>query len=253
MILLKQGATGANVKVWQELLSKRVAPLARDGQFGGGTKKATIIFQRRLIEQGAEVRLDGVVDDDTWAAAGLSSWSARAPLPAVGSLSWVNINASIKPARQSTMLELWGAPAEHLSQQCQAVTNSVLKTQLVYGQNMGPFRVSGHIKAIHSLKAILDEVKREEPDLYHRLGTAGMLCCRAVRGSDRTWSNHSWGTAIDITIDGQLDTYGDGYCQHGLFSLARFFNREGWYWGAEFQREDSMHFEAGEQLVRRWV
>jgi hypothetical protein len=252
MILLKQGAIGANVKVWQELLSKRVAPIATDGKFGNGTKKATIELQRRLIEQGADIRLDGVVDHDVWTAAGLSSWSARGPLSNGGELNWTS-NDSLRPARQSTMLELWGAPAEHLSNHCQAVTNPVLKTQLTYGVNMGPFRVSGHIKAIHSLKSILDEVKREEPDLYHRLGTAGMLCCRAVRGSDRTWSNHSWGTAIDITIDGQLDTYGDGYCQHGLLSLARFFNQEGWYWGAEFQREDSMHFEAGEQLVRRWV
>lgn len=252
MILLKQGAIGANVKVWQELLGKRVAPIARDGQFGNGTKKATIHLQRKLVEQGADVRVDGVVDNDVWSAAGLSGWSARAPLGVMfNDGHWVN--AGLRPARQSTMLELWGAPAEHLSTQCQAVTNPVLKTQLTYGVNMGPFRVSGHIKAIHSLRYILNEVKREEPDLYHRLGTAGMLCCRVVRGSDRTWSNHSWGTAIDITIDGQLDTYGDGYCQHGLLSLARFFNREGWYWGAEFQREDSMHFESGEQLVRRWL
>ena len=32
-----------------------------------------------------------------------------------------------------------------------------------------------------------------------------------------------------------------------------FFNEAGWYWGAGYGREDSMHFEVGEALLRQWV
>ena len=39
----------------------------------------------------------------------------------------------------------------------------------------------------------------------------------------------------------------------GLVVLAEFFNDAGWYWGAGYGREDSMHFEVGEALLRQWV
>jgi hypothetical protein len=88
--------------------------------------------------------------------------------------------------------------------------------------------------------------------LLDSLSSAGMLCCRAVRGSTTNWSNHSWGSAIDLKIDGQLDAMGDGYTQLGLLMCSKFFNAQGWYWGAGFSREDAMHFEASEELIRKW-
>ena len=81
------------------------------------------------------------------------------------------------------------------------------------------------------------------------LGTAGMLCCRLVRGSATAISNHSWGTAIDLTLDGVLDVYGDDKVQYGLTLIAPIFNRHGWYWGAAFRTEDGMHFEGSKALV----
>ena len=45
---------------------------------------------------------------------------------------------------------------------------------------------------------------------------------------------------------------GDGSSQFGLPVIAEYFNDEGWYWGAGYDREDSMHFEVGEALLRRW-
>lgn len=56
-------------------------------------------------------------------------------------------------------------------------------------------------------------------------------------------SNHSWGTAIDLTLDGVLDTYGDDKVHYGL-TLASIFNRHGWFCGAAFRTEDAMHFGA---------
>lgn len=238
MILLKRGATGPNVMAWQVKVGQ-----APDGSFGPATERATVTMAQHLTARARSsqpFRTDGVVDDDLWCAAGLSEHSERIEVPLDG------VNAGIRPARQSTMLSLFGAPAATMTQVCQRSTSPLIQ----YSVNVGPFSVSGHVQAIASLKKVLDDVKTEVPDLHRRLGTAGMLCVRAVRGSSRTWSNHSFGTAIDITVDGQLDAYGDGSCQRGLLTLSRFFNREGWYWGAEFQREDSMHYECGEELVR---
>jgi hypothetical protein len=54
-------------------------------------------------------------------------------------------------------------------------------------------------------------------------------------------------------MTGQLDAMGDAATQFGLVVLAEFFNDAGWYWGAGYGREDSMHFEVGEALLRQWV
>jgi hypothetical protein len=88
--------------------------------------------------------------------------------------------------------------------------------------------------------------------VYRVLGTAGMLCARYVRGSSTSISNHSWGTAIDLTIDGELDARGDNNVQFGLELIAAMFNAAGWYWGIDFRTEDSQHFEAGLALAGNW-
>jgi hypothetical protein len=80
-----------------------------------------------------------------------------------------------------------------------------------------------------------------------------MLCCRLVRGSATSISNHSWGTAIDLTLNGVLDVQGDDKVQYGLTLIAPLFNRHGWFWGAAFGVEDAMHFEAGKGLVSQWA
>jgi hypothetical protein len=95
-------------------------------------------------------------------------------------------------------------------------------------------------------------MQREQPDVYAVLGTAGMLCCRYQRGSTSAISNHSWGTAIDLTIAKVLDARGDNKVQYGLTLIAPIFNRHGWYWGAMFPTEDAMHFEASKGLVEKW-
>lgn len=96
------------------------------------------------------------------------------------------------------------------------------------------------------------DINKEQPEVYKVLGTAGMLCCRQQRGGNKI-SSHSWGTAIDLTIDGKLDVRGDKKVQNGLTLIAPIFNRHGWYWGAAFRTEDAMHFEAGKALVKQWA
>jgi hypothetical protein len=76
---------------------------------------------------------------------------------------------------------------------------------------------------------------------------------RLIRGSRSSISNHSFATAIDLKLEGKLDGFGDGGTQFGLLIVAELFNEEGWFWGATYRREDSMHFEVGEETLRAWV
>jgi hypothetical protein len=109
------------------------------------------------------------------------------------------------------------------------------------------------VPPVLSLKTVMADISNEQPAVYQALGTAGMLCCRLMRGSTTAISNHSWGTAIDLTLDGVLDAYGDDVVQYGLALISPIFNRHGWYWGAAFRKEDGMHFEGSQSLIDQWA
>ena len=163
-----------------------------------------------------------------------------------------NINPGLRNAKQQTMLSLLGSPRISYGIDCQPITNPSLK-KLIVMEDVGPFHVTGLKPAVDDLRNIFNGVKGSNPELYSALGTAGMLCCRLVRGSKLgAISNHSWGTAIDILINGKLDKRGDGRVQQGLVQLAPFFNRRGWFWGAAFGTEDGMHFEVGDDRIREF-
>lgn len=163
-----------------------------------------------------------------------------------------DMNAGVRSARQQTMLALLGNPRSSYDVDCQAITNATLKMQIVL-EDVGPFRVTGLKPAVEDLRRIFNQVKKIHPGLYASLGTAGMLCCRLVRGTQiGAISNHSWGTAIDIKINDQLDRRGDDKVLQGLVDLAPFFNEQGWFWGAGFGTEDGMHFEVGEDRIREF-
>lgn len=117
---------------------------------------------------------------------------------------------------------------------------------------MGPFKVNGFDLAVESLKEVMADIRLEERDIFDALSTAGMLCCRFVRGSTSNISNHSWGTAVDLKIEGVLDRRGNDKVQVGLARIAPIFNRHGWFWGAAFTIEDGMHFEVSKQKMTEW-
>ena len=162
-----------------------------------------------------------------------------------------NINNGLNAARQITMKSLLGTPRGSFTRDCLPVTNPNLR-DLIRTSDVGPFRVTGLAPAIESLQEVLAEVRLQQPEVFAGLGTAGMLCARLVRGSAASISNHSWGTAIDLTLNGILDQRGDAArtTQRGLALIAPVFNRHRWYWGAGFPTEDSMHFELSDQKIR---
>ena len=161
-------------------------------------------------------------------------------------------NQGIERPRPSVLRDLLGDPRQVYSQDCEPVTNPRLVAALETRQVAG-FRLTMLRPAFESLERIIERLRTEEPDIYAALGTAGALCARYVRGSGNAVSSHAWGAAVDLTLKGDLDRFGDGSTQFGLVVLAEFFNDEGWFWGATYSREDSMHFEVGEALLRQWV
>ena len=168
------------------------------------------------------------------------------------------INRGVTRARNATMIKALGRPGA-LSTDCTPVTNERLRRLLVTS-DVGPFAVTGLRVAVEALQRIFDRVRQREPELLGQLSTAGMLCCRRIRTlpgrpRSRSFSSHSWGTAVDVKVRGVLDPRGDGMTQLGLLVLHPFFNEERFFWGAGFSGafEDSMHFEASDELVRDWA
>lgn len=182
---------------------------------------------------------------------------AAAPTPGNSSTSYTTLvprpdrttlNRGLTSPSNRVLLAKLGAPRENYTQNDQPITNAKLAA-MMSTESVGPFRVTGLRPAVASLREVLSDVQRAVPDLYSSLSSAGMKVVRNVRGSSTSISNHSWGTAIDLKINGKLDVRGDNKVYHGLILLAPFFNARGWYWGAGFRTEDAMHFECGAALI----
>ena len=163
-----------------------------------------------------------------------------------------NVNDGLTIAGSSWLATTFGLPREELDQTCREMTNERLADK-IQTQSVGPITVKMLQPAIDSLREVFEKVRATDPDLYARISTAGSLCVRAIRGVTNRASTHSYGLAVDLNIDGRLDTLGDGKTQLGLTILADFFKAEGWVWGASWQREDSMHFEVSRQKLEEWI
>ena len=161
-----------------------------------------------------------------------------------------DVNTGLSACKPRTLKRVFGLPRETFSQDCQPVTSAKLKNRIVTGKWFGA-RVTGLDVAVHSLARIEAKIREHHPELAPHMGNAGMLCCRYVRGSKSSISNHSWGTAIDLTFDGEVDKRGDGKCQAWLLLVYGFFHAEGWFWGTSFPTEDSMHFELADETVAK--
>ena len=162
-----------------------------------------------------------------------------------------NVSEELRVGTPTFLEGFLGRPREVLSDNCEPMTNPKLRA-LLKTEQVGPIRVTMLQPALDSLKRVFAKVEATDPDLYARINTAGALCVRQIRGTRGRTSTHSFGLAVDLNIDGKLDTLGDGRTQLGLTILADFFLEEGWVWGAAFSREDSMHFEVSKQQLLKW-
>jgi hypothetical protein len=252
----------ADVRAVQELLIARGYTFigAANGICGNATLRAILAYQSAYLR-----KPDGVIDPGgtTWRNLSASfSGTTTTPPPTDGRALMRpvprpapgTVNIGLTAVSNGHMLAMLGEPllGGGYTSQCRTPSQPRLRRNLVT-DTIGPFRVTGLVPAVLSLKEVMTDIAAEQPAAYQALGTAGMLCCRLVRGSDSAISNHSWGTAIDLTLNGVLDAYGDDKVQHGLSLIAPIFNRHGWYWGAVFRKEDGMHFEASRDLIDQWA
>lgn len=186
----------------------------------------------------------------------MSKWSQTKPAYPP---SWINTGCT--STSNTFMKEMFGMPRPmgEITNECKTPTNKSLLSKMVFSQDVGflpsakPYwKVSGIEPAVDSLRRIIEAVKKEHPEVHAAMGHIGMLCCRKVRGSTKSISNHSWGTAIDITFDGKYVPLGVSKIQNGLDVVYKYFHEEGWFWGAGFTRRDSMHFEVSVEKLREW-
>lgn len=160
------------------------------------------------------------------------------------------INQNLTSPSADYMKGVLGVPGK-LTDDCSSVNNDQLRNYIIT-KDVGPFSVTGLKPAVNAVARVMDKVKKDNPRLYSQLGSAGMLCVRKVRGGSN-FSNHSWGTTIDLKVNGKLDLRGDGKTQLGLKKLYPYFHKEGFYWGAGFRTtEDAMHFEASKEQIAKW-
>lgn len=129
--------------------------------------------------------------------------------------------------------------------------------KLLVSKKIGQFHVEGIKPAIDSLTSILNAIKASDASLFAALASAGMLCVRLRRPTSgvksKLLTNHSWGTAIDISVDGKVIGNGKGKVQLGIATIIPFFNKAGWFSGVGFGAEDDMHFEVANETMHAWA
>jgi len=185
------------------------------------------------------------------------TWSEYVPIP-----SGINPGLSSASANYKWMMSTLGSPGCEMSAACFScgckLSNDRINSKLV-SEDVGPFRVYALRPFVDALTRVFTRVQRDNPSLYQSLSSAGALCCRPIKKSDGTagssYSNHSWGVAIDIKIDGELDRRGDGMTQRGLLELSKYMNDEKIWWAAGYVggAEDAMHFEVSKEALDDWI
>lgn len=182
----------------------------------------------------------------------MTIWAEAIDIDEIEGFERKSANGTLRPSQNKTNLALIGSARSSYGANCEKPTNPGF-LKLVETGDVGPFRATGLRPAIDALKRIMAEIKSESPAIYSLLRCEGMLGCRMVRGSTTAISNHSWGTAIDLSIIGATELPGPGMVQRGILEIWPIFNRHGFYWGAAFPQADVMHFEASEQLIQKWA
>lgn len=167
------------------------------------------------------------------------------------------VNLGRSPFRKETISNLLGQPRESYENRCAEVTNPTLARH-IDKRTLLRTRLKGLRPAVDSLERVLSRVERDHPDLHRRLGIMGMLCVRTMLGSATSLTNHAWGVAVDISVDGMMPAVGEvSDAADPLFAalveVALYFRDEGWYWGAGFSTARPYHFEISEERLQEWI
>jgi hypothetical protein len=221
---------------------KRTASKATSGRKRAAAKKPVVEQEAHPVEverAHAAAAVAATVEAD---AAGLAD---VIPIPPANTF-----NVGLHSASEATMLSVLGVPGSK-TRDCSSPTGPFAR-RIQFSVNVGPFRVSGLDIAVASLKAVFDEAQSTMPEVAAAVKNEGMLCVRHKRNNPNSFSNHSWGAAIDLFFGRDVVPQGVHKTHRGVLMLAPIFNRHGWCWGAGFSGNsvDSMHFELAEETIR---
>jgi len=191
------------------------------------------------------------------------------PIPSGGAMNSViripsGINSGLVFPSASFQISKLGTPGCALSTSCfncNCGSSALIRSQVVTAKVTDTVSITGLKPFVDAVRAAFDEMARgtaEQQQARREVKSYGGLCCRPIKRPNGTagasWSNHSWGMAVDFSFV-SLDNRGDGNTQRGLALMAPFFNRQGLYWAAGYagKDEDAMHFEASQGLVNTWI
>jgi len=162
------------------------------------------------------------------------------------------LNPGLSACKEATMRAKFGKPGA-LTKDCSDPTGPIVAH--IKTLNFGSLNLRGLDFAVDSLQGVFSDVRKNDVKLFAKIQaqvkSEGMLCVRARRPAPSLYSNHSWGTAIDIYFGKAVVEQGSLTTHRGNLILAPYFNRRGWYWGAGFSGNavDSMHFEIAEETI----
>ncbi len=182
----------------------------------------------------------------------MSKWGGMIPKSSLGP-----INVGLSSASETTMISLLGKPNVTKNDDCYNDLASPPTKALLTSATIAKFKVRGIKPAVASLVSVFNNIQSLDQSLLDASGSEGMLCVRLRRptsGAPSTHlSNHSWGTAIDIAVDGKTIGNGKGKVQLGIATIIPLFNKAGWFSGVGFGAEDDMHFEVANETMHAWA
>ncbi|MCF8244624.1 MAG: M15 family metallopeptidase [Saprospiraceae bacterium] len=246
METIKLGSNGAQVKRWQYfLIGLNNNQIIADGDFGSKTHAATVKFQLDNHLVG-----DGIVGSKSYFAAFLAGYRLKEAFdfpskpsfkPLVGNSARARIfgNFNFKSAGDGTeAIIITDGWADR-----NIVRPEIIQLKGIKGVPQST-KIQFHKLGAEQLKSLFIDWE-EAGYIKNILSWEGSFVPRYIRGSRRTLSNHSFGTAFDINYAwnklGQVPALiGEKGSVREMVEIA---NKNGFYWGGHFSRMDGMHFE----------
>ena len=176
----------------------------------------------------------------------MHDYSELAPIPDKS-----EINTLCTYLSEKEMLNLFGKPGA-LTTDCSEPTNPKILSNLVQLDITPHIHVRAFKPFAIALKKGFDDLKVGNFDLYNQVKSAGALCCRAIRGSTKNYSKHSYGCSIDLYCGSDVTALGDPHTQLGIKIVYSYLKKYDIFWGAGFKRPDSMHYEASKEMLYKY-
>lgn len=155
------------------------------------------------------------------------------------------VNAGRRGARGVVNAALIGLPRGDIDHEWREASDHAFIAQLASVTFAGR-----QTMALRPFAALLAQIETEMPDdLMARLSHSGVMQCRLARGTDHVMSNHAWGIAIDLKLDGETMPDVD----RDVLRLAEVMAAHGLVWGLAYGAANALHFEASAAMVRDWA